>query len=133
MENTTIDWASLPFAYHKSDYNVRCHFRNGEWGRVEISSSENIEMHMASTALHYGQQAFEGLKAFTGKDGKVRLFRARENAKRMIRSADGILMAAPPEDLFLKMVFKAVKLNNKRQLICIKNKLLCKKVSYQMN
>jgi len=113
MNNTNIDWGNLPFAYHKSDYNVRCYFRNGEWGRVEISSSENIEVHMAATALHYGQQAFEGLKAFMGKDGKVRLFRADENAKRMVNSADGVMMASPPEELFLKMVYKAIKINKK--------------------
>ena len=40
-------------------------------------------MHMAATCLHYGQEAFEGLKAFRGKDGKVRIFRLEENAARL--------------------------------------------------
>jgi len=64
---------------------------------LEITSEETINIHMAATALHYGQEAFEGLKAYRGKDGKVRLFRWEENAKRMARSADGIMMAKVPE------------------------------------
>ena len=68
---------------------------------------------MAATCLHYGQEAFEGMKAYRGKDNKIRLFRWEENAKRMQRSADGILMARVPEELFHEMVMKAVKLNEK--------------------
>ena len=106
-----IDWKSLSFYYTKTDYNVRCFYRNGKWGELEISSSENIDMHMASTCLHYGQEAFEGLKAFRGKDNKIRIFRMVENAKRLIRSAEGILMEPVPVDIFEKAVIKAVKLN----------------------
>ncbi len=108
-----IDWKSLPFGYFKTDYNVRCYNRNGKWGELEISSSEYINIHMAATALHYGQEAFEGMKAFRGKDGKVRVFRWEENAKRMQASARGIMMAEVPAELFKEAVFKAVKLNEK--------------------
>ena len=106
-----INWGELPFGYQKTDYNVRCYYRNGKWGELETSSSEIINIHMAATTLHYGQEAFEGMKAFTGKDGKIRLFRWRENAKRMANSARGIRMAEVPEDLFLSAVKKAIKLN----------------------
>jgi hypothetical protein len=68
-EPLNIDWANLSFGYMPTDYNVRCCYKNGEWGEIEISSSELIPMHMAATCLHYGQEAFEGLKAFRGKDG----------------------------------------------------------------
>jgi branched-chain amino acid aminotransferase len=110
-ENIDIDWGNLPFGYYPTDYNVRCYFRNGKWGELEVSSSEYIPIHMAATALHYGQEAFEGLKAYRGKDGKVRLFRWEENAKRMQNSASGILMAPPTKELFEKAIKKAVKLN----------------------
>jgi branched-chain amino acid aminotransferase len=109
MEN--LDWKNLPFGYLKTDYNVRCYYRNGNWGELEISSSEYIQMHMAATALHYGQEAFEGLKAFMGKDGKIRIFRWKENAKRMVSSAKGIMLAEVPESLFKEAIFKAVRLN----------------------
>ena len=78
-----IDWANLSFGYMKTDYNVRINFRNGAWGELEVSSEEYLNLHMAATCLHYGQEAFEGLKAFRGKDGKVRIFRLEENAARL--------------------------------------------------
>jgi branched-chain amino acid aminotransferase len=109
MEN--INWKELPFGYFKTDYNVRCYYRDGKWGELEVSSSEYVNMHMAATCLHYGQEAFEGLKAYRGKDGKIRLFRLNENAKRMIDTARYILMAEITEEIFKAAVLKAVKLN----------------------
>ncbi len=106
-----IDWKNLSFGYTKTKYNVRTYFRNGSWGSLEVSSEETISIHMASTALHYGQQAFEGLKAFKGKDGKVRVFRWEENVKRMQRSAEAILMEPIPTELFKKALMKVIKLN----------------------
>ncbi len=107
----TLDWKCLPFGYIKTDYNVRCYNRNGEWGELELSSSEYINVHMAATGLHYGQEAFEGMKAFMGKDGRIRLFRWEENSKRMRSSADGIMMAPVPDELFHKAIVTAVQMN----------------------
>jgi len=109
MEN--IDWKSLPFGYFPTDFNVRCYYKDGNWSEPEVSSSEYISIHMAATALHYGQEAFEGMKAYRGADGKVRLFRWQDNAKRMQMSADGIMMAKVPEEMFFKVVEMAVRLN----------------------
>ena len=75
-----------------TDYNVRCYYRDGKWGEIEVSTSETIDLHIAATSLHYGQEIFEGLKAFRGKDGKVRVFRMEENAKRIANSARGLCM-----------------------------------------
>lgn len=108
-----IDWSNLSFGYFKTDYNVRCYYRDGKWGEIEETSDETVTMHMAATCLHYGQEAFEGLKAFRGKDGKIRIFRIDENAKRMRRSAEGVVMQPVPEELFIEMVTKAVKLNER--------------------
>jgi branched-chain amino acid aminotransferase len=108
-----IDWSNLSFGYIPTDYNVRYNYRNGEWGELEVSSSEYINLHMAATCLHYGQEAFEGLKAFKGKDGKIRIFRLEENAKRLQSSCDGILMAKLPVDKFKEAILKAVKLNER--------------------
>lgn len=108
-----IDWSSLPFGYYPTDYNVRCTFRDGKWGPVEVSQSDTINIHMAATCLHYGQEIFEGLKAFRGKDGKIRIFRIEENAKRIRESAKGLLMEPIPVELFEEMCIKAVKLNER--------------------
>jgi branched-chain amino acid aminotransferase len=111
MEN--IKWSELPFGYYKTDYNVRCYYRDGKWGELEVSSSESIDIHIAATCLHYGQEAFEGLKAFRGKDGKIRVFRMDENAKRLQSSSQKIMMAELPTDKFEEAVRKVIKLNER--------------------
>lgn len=70
-------------------------------------------MHMAATALHYGQEAFEGQKAFRGADGKIRVFRIDENAKRLRASADYLKMPWPPVELFTDMVRQVVRANER--------------------
>lgn len=96
-----------------TDYNVRCYYRNGKWGEIEVSSSDIINIHMAATALHYGQEAFEGMKAFRCPDGKVRAFRIKDNAERLQSTCRGILMPELPTELFEDMVKKVVKLNER--------------------
>ena len=108
-----LDWKNLPFGYLRTDYNVRCIYKDGKWGKLEISSSEYIDIHIAAAGLHYGQEAFEGLKAYKGKDGKTRLFRWQENAKRLISSAEGIEMAAVPVEMFREAIFKVIELNSR--------------------
>jgi branched-chain amino acid aminotransferase len=108
-----LDWENLPFGYCKTDFNVRSYWKDGKWGELQTTDSEFINLHMAATCLHYGQESFEGLKAYQGKDGKVRLFRWQENYKRMARTAEYILMAPPTEELFKKATFEAVRLNKK--------------------
>ena len=108
-----IDWKNLPFGYFKTDYNVRTYYKDGKWSDLEVTDSEYIHMHMAATCLHYGQEAFEGMKAFTGADGRIRIFRMEENAKRMMNSAHGLLMAEVPAGLFTEAIVKAVTLNKK--------------------
>lgn len=108
-----MDWSSLGFGYVPTDYNVRCYYRDGKWGEIEVSTSPTIEMHIAASSLHYGQEIFEGLKAFRGKDGRIRIFRLDENARRIADSAKGLMMAPIPEELFREMVLKVVKLNER--------------------
>ncbi len=108
-----LDWGNLSFGYIPTDYNVRCYYKDGKWGEIEESTSETVNLHIAATALHYGQEIFEGLKAFRGKDGKVRIFRLEENAKRIINSAEGIKMQPIPVELFTEMVKRVVKLNER--------------------
>jgi branched-chain amino acid aminotransferase len=109
MEN--INWSDLTFGYLKTDYNVRSYYKDGKWSDLEVTDSEQLNLHIASTCFHYGQEAFEGLKAFKGKDGKVRIFRMRENALRLQASSRGIMMAELPIELFEKAVLEVVKKN----------------------
>ncbi len=109
----SINWSNLSFGYMKADYNVRSHYSNGQWSKPELETSEFVDIHMAATCLHYGQEAFEGMKAFRGKDNKIRLFRMRENALRLQKSCDGIMMAELPVEQFEEAIIKAVKANER--------------------
>ena len=106
-----LDWGSLSFGYMKTDYNVRCYYRDGKWGEIEVCSDEYLNLHMAATCLHYGQEAFEGLKAYRCPDGKVRIFRVDENAARLQSTCRGIMMPEVSTELFTEMVKKVVRLN----------------------
>lgn len=109
----TINWADLSFGYMKTDFNIRTYFKDGKWSEPQVDTSDFLNIHMAATCLHYGQEAFEGLKAFKGKDGKIRIFRMRENALRLQSSCHGIMMAELPVELFEEMVLLAVKKNER--------------------
>jgi branched-chain amino acid aminotransferase len=106
-----LDWEKLGFNIMKTDYNVRAVCRDGKWSDLEVHSEDTISIHIGATCLHYGQESFEGLKAFNGKDGRIRLFRHIENARRMGISAKGILLEEVPESLFMEAVEKVVTLN----------------------
>ncbi len=113
MVSNELEWSTLPFGYVQTDINVRTTFRDGVWSPIEETSSEFINLHIAATCLHYGQEIFEGLKAFRGKDGKIRIFRLHDNAKRIIESAKGLLMEPIPENRFCEMCIRAVKANER--------------------
>jgi branched-chain amino acid aminotransferase len=113
MSKASLDWANLDFGYHKTDFNIRYAFKNGAWDQGTITADEVIPLHMAATCLHYGQECFEGLKAFETKKGDVVVFRIDENARRVGRSCRKITMEPVPEELFIDAVFKVVNANRK--------------------
>lgn len=109
----SIDWSNLSFGYMPTDYNVRCIYKDGKWGDITVTSSQTFEIHMAATCLHYGQEAFEGMKAFRGKDGKIRIFRMDENAARLQSSCRGIMMPELPTEQFNEAILTVVKKNER--------------------
>ncbi len=113
MELANLDWNSLGFGYVDTDYNVRCHYKDGKWGALEVTDKKTLDMHMAATCLHYGQECFEGMKAFRGKDGKIRIFRLEAGAERMQSSCRGILMPEMPTELFREAIRLCVKKNER--------------------
>ncbi|MBQ7571705.1 MAG: branched-chain amino acid aminotransferase [Bacteroidaceae bacterium] len=108
-----MDWKNLSFGYIKTDYNVRCYFRDGRWGEIETCSEETIPLHMAAVCLHYGQEAFEGMKAYRCPDGHVRVFRTEENAARLQSTSRGIVMPEVPTELFNEMIDRVIRLNER--------------------
>ncbi len=113
MEHATIDFAKLPFAYQQTDRNIRYWLRNGQWSAGELTADEHVPLHIAATCLHYGQEVFEGLKVYERPDGRLQTFRLVENARRIQRSAQKLLMPAVPEALFRDAVHRVVRANRR--------------------
>ena len=68
--NADLDWENLGFEYRNLNSYVKFTFKDGRWNEGELVRDEYVSVHIASTALHYGQSVFEGLKAFHCKDGR---------------------------------------------------------------
>lgn len=108
---TKIDWSKLTFSYTKTNTILRTVFKDGAWTPVESLTEDELTFHTFAGAFHYAIECFEGLKAFRGKDGKVRLFRPEENAKRLQRSAEYLGIQAPSTEMFIELCMQAVKEN----------------------
>ena len=106
-----IDWSKLGFHYTEPEYIVRSAYHEGVWEEPYATKDKYLHLHVSATCLQYGQEAFEGLKAFRGVDGKIRIFRWRENMKRMARSAKGLYMQPVPEEVFGKAIRLALDKN----------------------
>lgn len=106
-----IDWDNLGFEYHKLPYRYVSYYKDGQWDKGQLSEDATLHISEASPALHYGQQAFEGLKAYRTKDGSIQLFRPDRNAARLQATADRLLMPQVPTEQFIDAVKQVVKAN----------------------
>lgn len=108
-----LDWPNLEFGYQKTDFNIRYTWRHGAWSEGVLTPDETIPLHIAATCLHYGQECFEGLKAFETRRGDVVVFRIDDNARRMVRSCEKILMQPVPEAMFIEAVHRVINANRR--------------------
>lgn len=107
----TLDWDNLGFEYHKLPFRYVSHYKNGSWDEGSLSEDSVLHISESSPALHYGQQAFEGLKAYRTKDGSIQLFRPDRNAERLQDTADRLLMPRVSTEQFVDAVKQVVKAN----------------------
>ncbi|MDT4916781.1 MAG: branched-chain amino acid aminotransferase [Pseudonocardiales bacterium] len=94
--------AAPGFGTYFTDHMVRIDFADGAWGEGAVVPYGPLTLDPATSALHYGQEIFEGLKAYRQPDGAVATFRPDQNAARFARSAARLAMAELPEELFLE-------------------------------
>ncbi len=111
--NVNIDWSKLGFSYSKTDLRYISIWKNGKWDDGKLVEDNKLCISEASTALHYGQQCFEGLKAYRTKKGSIQLFRPYENAKRLMNSCSRVLMPEIPVEKFVDACIQVVKANEK--------------------
>jgi branched-chain amino acid aminotransferase len=109
--NVNIDWSKLGFTYTKTDLRYVSIWKDGKWDDGKLVEDNNLSISESSTSLHYGQQCFEGLKAYRTKSGKIQLFRPDENAKRINTSCKRILMPEIPIEKFIDACLQVVKAN----------------------
>jgi len=108
MQN--LDWANLGFAVRETNGVIVSRFKDGKWSEPTKENGP-LELSPYALALNYANSCFEGLKAFRGADGVVRIFRPDENAKRLRRSAEFLDMPAPSEEMFIEMCAEYVRWN----------------------
>ena len=111
VEKKDIDWGSLGFAYQPTDYSYVCNYHDGAWEEGGLTTDHTLTLSECAGIFHYCQEVFEGLKAYTTKDGDIVCFRPDLNAARMADSARRIVMPPFPEDKFVEAVKMVVKAN----------------------
>ena len=106
-----IDWSKLTFSYTKTNTILKTEFKDGAWTPIASLTEDYLHFSAYAGALHYAIECFEGLKAFRGKDGRIRMFRPEENALRLQRSAKYLGIEAPSTELFIEMCERCIKEN----------------------
>ncbi len=107
-----IDWENLGFGYIQTEKRYVSNFKDGAWDEGCITEDANIVMSECAGVLQYAQTIFEGMKAYTTKDGRIVTFRPDLNAQRMLDSADRLEMPRFPADRFVDAVTQVVRANS---------------------
>lgn len=110
-KKVNIDWNNLGFNYIKTDFRYISTWKDGSWDEGYLTENNMLSISEASCALHYGQQCFEGLKAYRAKNGDIQLFRPNRNASRLNDSLNKLLMPEIPEEKFIDACMQVVKAN----------------------
>lgn len=111
MEKKNLDWANLGFGYTKTDYRWQSEWKNGAWDEGGLITDEYIKLLESACVFHYSQSCFEGMKAYTTKDGHIVTFRPDQNALRMEKTAERLAMPVMPAAKFVKAVEETVRAN----------------------
>ncbi len=111
MEKKNIDWANLGFSYQQTDKRYVANYKDGTWDEGGLVEDPMITMSECACVLQYAQTCFEGLKAYTAKDGHIVCFRPDLNAERMANTAERLEMPVFPEDRFVDAVVETVRAN----------------------
>lgn len=109
LDNISLE--NVPFGKYFADYMLEVDYDNGKWGTVEIKPYQPLTLDPSTAALHYGQAIFEGVKAYKGDDGEIRIFRPEANYKRFNLSAKRMEMPELPEDIFIDGLKELIRMN----------------------
>lgn len=111
VEKKGLDWGNLTFDYQPTDYSYVCNYKDGKWDEGGLTSEHTVTLSECAGLLHYCQEVFEGLKAYTTQNGDIVCFRPDMNAERMYNSAARLEMPSFPKEKFVEAVKEVVKAN----------------------
>lgn len=111
MEKQNLDWSNLGFEYRPIDKRFISNYKDGAWDEGTLSDDPEVRINECSGILQYCQEVFEGMKAYSRKDGSVVIFRPEMNAERMANSAEYIAMPPYPVEKFVEACDAVVKAN----------------------
>src|SRR5665213_2981374 len=106
-----IDFENIPFGRVFTDHMLVSEYAHGEWQETWIMPFQELRLSPATTVLHYGQEIFEGLKAYRNEEGEAFIFRPYENLKRMNFSAERMVMPQIPKEIFIDGLRQLVSLD----------------------
>ena len=106
-----IDFNNLPFGKYFTDHMLEVDYADGEWKQVTIKPFQPLSLSPALSALHYGQSIFEGIKAYKDRDGHPFMFRPYDNFRRFNLSAERMMMAQVPEEIFIEGMRRLIDLD----------------------
>ena len=92
MNTISVDFDNLEFGKVFADTMVVADYDGEKWSEFEVKSLETMAMHPATSVFHYGQAIFEGLKAYKSDDGRINIFRLKDNIARLNKSAHRMMM-----------------------------------------
>ena len=111
MEKKNIKWDELGFGYMPTDYRYCAEWKDGKWGEGKLTTEATVTISECAGVLQYSQTGFEGLKAYTWKDGSIVTFRPDLNAQRLQSTARRLLMPEVSTQMFLEALDETVKAN----------------------
>ena len=111
MEKKTMDWHNIGFNYHETEKRYVSNYKNGTWDDGRLTADASITLNECAGIFQYCQEVFEGLKAYTAKNGDIVTFRPDQNAERMMHSAEGMEMPPFPKERVLDALDQVVRAN----------------------
>lgn len=106
-----LNTKEIPFGKIFSDHMLMATYSQGDWQDVQILPYGPIDLSPATSALHYGQAIFEGMKAYKNPKGEPLLFRPDANYQRINQSAERLCMPSIPESIFMDGLKELIKLD----------------------
>mgnify|MGYP000858095120 CR=1 FL=1 len=106
------DINNVPFGKCFTDHMFVAEYADGKWQSASIVPYGDVPLSYATSAFHYGQAIFEGMKAYKNDAGEVSLFRPLENFKRLNKSAIRMAMPEVPEELFMNGLMELMRLDS---------------------